>query len=439
MGTRELHAFLDGQHAGVFRETVDSREAVFVYDPDYAGTPLSLSLPKNGDHLPNAAWTFLDNLLPDDSDVRKRWARERMLYGFDPFTLLCEYGEDCAGAVSLSPDEHLPHRDADPVVEATDDDIASRIASLTRDTTSWTDPRVRPRMSLAGAQGKFTLARDGDSWFWPTFEVPSTHILKPPSQKNERVEVFEALSLKLANRVGVRAADADVTEFLDQPTFITRRWDRAKGRRLHAEDLNQATGTSTADKYGVRVRDAVRALRPHGLEYRFVEQLAFNVAVGNHDAHAKNYSVLLHGDQVAMSPIYDTVPIFLYTDYDQKMAMAIGRARLTESATEQNWRRLAQYAELDADAVCGVAFPVLNRVRDTMSEIFADAIRGDTVRERLMDRHLARLSRAIPNTWSSAPAVSTMAHAGCGFPMPRAGVNCVLASDHGGHHRSVTR
>ena len=131
MPTRTLHAFLEGRHVGEFRETVDSREAVFVYDDGYDGTPLSLSLPVKGKHLPSAAWTFLDNLLPDNVEVRKRWARDRILFGTDPFTLLHEYGEDCAGAVSLSPHSDLPSRNPGTVIEATEDDIAARISSTT--------------------------------------------------------------------------------------------------------------------------------------------------------------------------------------------------------------------------------------------------------------------------------------------------------------------
>jgi serine/threonine-protein kinase HipA len=76
---------------------------------------------------------------------------------------------------AVDPVEDLPQREPAALFEASMDDIAARIAALTRENTSWVDPRARPRMSLAGAQGKFTLARVGDQWFWPTYEVPSTH------------------------------------------------------------------------------------------------------------------------------------------------------------------------------------------------------------------------------------------------------------------------
>ncbi len=150
---RELFAFFGRELVGTFREA--DGLVSFDYVDDYEGTPLSLSLPLGATSTAGAAYAYLDNLLPDQHQVRARWARERGLPAADPFTLLAEYGEDVAGALSLSPDPNLDSRRPGPatVIQATDDDIAARIASLAIDDTSWTDPRVRPRMSLAGAQG----------------------------------------------------------------------------------------------------------------------------------------------------------------------------------------------------------------------------------------------------------------------------------------------
>lgn len=442
---RELHAFLGRTHVGMFREIIDSREAVFIYDDDYRGTPLSLSLPLNGKAEPAAALSFLDNLLPDNPDVRQRWASVHNLYGTDPFTLLREYGEDCAGAISLSPNSDLPDREPAELYEATEDDIAARIAALLRDDTSWTDPRVRPRMSLSGAQGKFTLARIGDQWFWPTYEVPSTHILKPPSRSHDKIEVFESLSLQLARESGIEATHAEVVEFLGQPTFLTRRWDRSEGVRLHAEDMNQALGRPTDAKYGVRAAEVVKALRPYGMVDRFVTQLAFNAALGNGDAHAKNYSVLLQGNRAVLSPLYDTVPTLLYPQYNNHFAMRIGNAALPQSLNEQNWRRFARSARIDEDHVCGLVFPVMESVAFKYSDVFATALRSDRDRQRLLQRHVRTLSSNVPPRWATtiAPPVRTAdsftAAGSCGFPMPRAGVPCVLATGHRNHHRSKIR
>ena len=38
---------------------------------------------------------------------------------------------------------------------------------------------------------------------------------------------------------------------------------------------------------------------------RFADALIWNWLIGGTDAHAKNYSVLLAGDQVRLAPLYD--------------------------------------------------------------------------------------------------------------------------------------
>lgn len=191
----------------------------FAYDPSAGPTPVSVTLPRHGAHADGAAPAYLDRLLPDPPAVRQRWARERGLAGTDPMTLLAAYGEDLAGALSLSPDPELPARDPVPLVEATREDIAARIAALRNQPTAWLDQRARPRLSLAGSSGKFALTRIGGRWFWPTYESPSTHVFK----------------------VVPHPAGPQVMTFLGQQVLVSERWDRLDGLRIHAERLPDGT------------------------------------------------------------------------------------------------------------------------------------------------------------------------------------------------------
>ncbi|BDH57362.1 HipA domain-containing protein [Tsukamurella sp. PLM1] len=259
-------------------------------------------------------------------------------------------------------------------------------------------------MSLAGAQGKFTLARVGDRWFWPTYEVPSTHILKPPPARKFRgLDALAHAGLELARRVGVPATRSSVDDFLGQSVFIAERWDRSGGTRLHAEDMNQALGRPTADKYTVPAGDIARLLDRHGQAYSFIDQLAFNTALGNCDAHAKNYSVLLAGDRVAVAPIYDTVTTFLWPHLGTRFAMSVGRASHTAELTEKNWRRLAVSAALDADAVCDHAFTAMAAVHAAYGDLVSPLLDGDPARTQLLDDQLSALARALPPHCNSAP------------------------------------
>jgi serine/threonine-protein kinase HipA len=394
---RSLYAFFGSDLVGVFLELANGTIS-FEYLESEIVTPISLSLPRDLVPKPDAAYAFLDNLLPDDDRVRERWARERGLPAADPFTLLGSYGEDVAGALTLTTDSELPQREPEVVFEATNDDIASRIAALRRESTSWFDPRTHPRMSLAGAQGKFTLAKIGEQWFWPTYETPSTHILKPPAIQHRKIELYEHLALTLAKTVGLVASNSRTAEFLGQPTFEVERWDRADGVRLHAEDLNQALGNRTDGKYDTEKAGApqiARLLKPFGQEIAFVRQLAFNAAIGNTDAHAKNYSVLLAGNAVRLAPLYDVVPVIFWPKYASTLAMPIGAAKHANDLTARNWQAFAEEATLDPDEVHYEAMSVTRRVADHFESHFA-AGGADQARLAMIQKRVRVLNRNYP-------------------------------------------
>lgn len=402
----ELFAFIDDELIGTFTRSSNGTVG-FEYSSSAAGTPLSLSLPRGESHKTDAAGAYLDNLLPDSKDVRKRWAKNKDLADATPFTLMSAYGEDVAGAVSLSPDPNLPERDDDTVFEASDDDIAERIVSLRHTSSSWTDPRVKPRMSLAGMQGKFTLTKIGNRWFWPTYEMPSTHILKPPSGELKSIEKFESASLDLARIVGIQSSTSAAASFLGQPTFLVERWDRSEGIRLPAEDMNQDLGYTTASKYHVTAPEVARLLNRYGQARHFVRQLAFNVSIGNADAHAKNYSVLLAGNQVELAPLYDAVPVHFWPSFEQRFAMKVGSTALPVYLDERNWTKFAKDSDLDVDMVCQEAFSIMAKVSENFRTVF-EVVGADQDRLSKIDKYVKKIKRAIPLDFStSTPPVTS--------------------------------
>jgi serine/threonine-protein kinase HipA len=390
--TDRLWAFLGGRRVGVFDRT-GAETARFVYT-DPLDLPLSLSLPVDGSYSESAAFTFLDNLLPDDDDTRTRLAYS---VGTTPdtFSLLGALGEDVAGAVSLSPDERLPDREPVPLVEATEDDIAFRVATLKRDPAAPPPERMRPRWSLAGQQAKFSLVQIGSQWFWSTYEHPSTHIVKPAPARFPEADLAEKAALDLAAASGVPASVAEVLSFRGQRTFSVRRWDRRDGVRRHAEDLAQALGRPPWDKYTVSVADAVGLLAPYDQEWEFVRQLAFNVAVGNSDAHGKNYSVLLSpGGDVRLAPLYDCLPVFLWPWVDQRHAMDIGGQFVRDSTSEADWVELARRSGLDPARLLDTIRPVFAEVAGRLPE----ALRAAGLSAPAVDaaaRHVRELPRLV--------------------------------------------
>src|SRR5690554_8174588 len=69
------------------------------------------------------------------------------------------------------------------------------------------------------------------------------------------------------------------------------------------------------------VRSATRPSAPQVL--RLLDYVIFNALIGNHDAHAKNFSLLYSGKTPVLAPFYDTLSTAVYPTLTQKMAMKI--------------------------------------------------------------------------------------------------------------------
>lgn len=375
-----IEVFRHGAHVGQF--TRPSAGAIsFTYDEDAPDTPISLSLPRDGSATRHAAQRWLDNLLPDNPRVRGRWARSLGVPD-DAFDLVRVLGEDVAGALVLLAEGETPDPTTRPAVEATLDDLAERVAAIINDPDAWVAPDQlgRVRMSLNGSQGKFTAARIGDKWFWPSATLPSTHIFKPAVARLEQVPAIEAGTLALAKRLGIPAPDARVEHFYSQETYMVARFDRdASGgtpRRVHTEDLAQAAGEPSARKYAMTAHQALSLLGAaagEDAQYAFVHELAFNTAIGDADAHSKNYSLILD-DGIRLAPLYDSRPTTVWPQVrDDRLAMPIAGAVRAHGVQAGNWAKLARTAGLNEDRVVTIAQETARGVRDLAHDTYTDA------------------------------------------------------------------
>lgn len=166
---------------------MDEGTRLLTYDPGYAGSPVSASLPVDGH--PKPANTWLDNLITDNPDQRAAFAAEHGCTD-DPYDLLGHIGEDTAGAISLSrvEDPNWPTPILRPV---TDDAIALSIAKLSSHDYTPT-PHIDHRFSLGGQQPKLALARISGRWFAANWAAPSTHIFKPATSRHRYLNALEA-------------------------------------------------------------------------------------------------------------------------------------------------------------------------------------------------------------------------------------------------------
>lgn len=354
-----LEAWLEGHHAGAFVWDDEDRVS-FEYAQDAPATPVSLSLPRDATHAKRAAGRFLANLLPDHKTARSRMATAYGAASTDTFDLLSAAGGDVAGGLVLTPEGDEPGTGRVDFLAAQARDIAGRIEALKQDADAWVPDDVPARFSLAGTQGKFALARVGSEWFWSHGGLPSTHIVKPANPRLPELEGLEADSLGLAQASGITASEAEVLDVGGATAFIVKRFDREVqetgiARRLHVEDFAQAMGVDSARKYEPSAIQIIRMLKTansnHELAYGFVRQFAFNTILSNADAHSKNYSLMLRPDHVDLAPLYDTIPIGVYPEYDQHLAMKVSHASRPQQASPDHWRKLAVRSGIQPDRV----------------------------------------------------------------------------------------
>jgi serine/threonine-protein kinase HipA len=194
----------------------------------------------------------------------------------------------------------------------------------------------------------------------PRNGTPSSHILKPPIHAVEDSVTNEGFCMALAEAMQLKPAKSQIHVVLNRPFLLVERYDRimeTQGRRLrlHQEDFCQSLGVVPEMKYqneggpGLAqcfdlVRRVTRPSAPHVL--RFFDGVIFNVLVGNHDAHAKNFSLLYAGQTPFLAPFYDLLSTAVYPALTPKMAMKIGSKYKFSEVQARHWDQFAQSAGL---------------------------------------------------------------------------------------------
>lgn len=199
--------------------------------------------------------------------------------------------------------------------------------------------------ALPGFQRKLTLTRVDGKWYRGNGSLPSTHILKPVAPDYRSALDSEHYLLSIARTLGLSPFETWVEEIAGRPVLVIERYDRTISgdgiARIHQEDAAQALGLpwGQSDKFervnpGANLR-AIAGLLDTGVSvlgrdksradrYRLLQYTVLNVAGGNIDAHAKNFS-LVHDDQgrTRLAPYYDAAPLALDANNGSALAMHI--------------------------------------------------------------------------------------------------------------------
>jgi serine/threonine-protein kinase HipA len=394
--TAELITLLDGKEVGRVHNDARGR-LTFVYGDDWrkapGAYPLSLSMPLAAqEHGRSVIEAWLWGLLPDNEQVLARWAAKFQVSARNVFALISHVGEDCAGAVQFVTPDRLDaiRNGAEDNVEWLDgSDIAERLQTLRHDHAAWRLPHDTGQFSLAGAQPKTALLLQNDRWGIPSGRIPTTHILKPPTGHFDGHAENEHICLGLARRLGLPAAQSKVMRFGAEIAIVIERYDRQhRGNdfiRVHQEDVCQALGIMPTRKYqnegGPSPANIVELLRTHSTDSQtdvdtFTAALGFNWLIAGTDAHAKNYSLLLSGAHVRLSPLYDVASILPYDKIDLrkvKLAMKVGGEYKLSLIGLRQWQKFARDARMDADRLIETLIAMSRQLPDEAKAMQAQA------------------------------------------------------------------
>lgn len=190
------------------------------------------------------------------------------------------------------------------------------------------------RISVSGVQEKFPAIISAEAINIAGDNDRSTHILKPaPWDKTLRdrkmIPANENLTMQIASQIyGIHtAANGLCFTPKEQPVYITRRFDiLPDGSKLPMEDFASIIGKNeqTAGlqfKYNGCYEDVAKAIRANVAAWmvdmeRFFELVVFNYIYANGDAHLKNFSLILKGQDYRLAPAYDLINTCLHVNGD---------------------------------------------------------------------------------------------------------------------------
>ena len=337
--------YLFGRPLGAFRWDERYQVAEFEYDRSFIGKgvePSPLMMPVREGRIYSFAGlnrdTFrglpgmLADSLPDTYGraLFDRWLALMGRTSGNPIESLCFLGKRCMGALEFEPainidNDSIQQFEIDSLVDVARDALkqkASFVTSLEEDKKAAIAAILRLGTSAGGQRAKAIIAYNK-----VTKEVRSGQVEAPEGfdyylikldgvsaergfRETENYGRLEYSFYKLARACGIEMTECSLLEENGRAHFLTKRFDRENGRKVHMQTLCAIAHYDFQLKRGYSYEQAfnvMRALRlPYSAAREMFHRIVFNIAVRNQDDHTKNISFLMGEDgKWRLSPAYD--------------------------------------------------------------------------------------------------------------------------------------
>lgn len=320
IGTLSAH-FAKGRKAFSFEYNKDwlKSNGQRLFDPDiefYSGPQYPTDKENFGIFLDSKPGTWGKTLMKRRAaqDARLNNEKAKTLYEID--YLLGVYDESRMGALRfktemegpfLDNNDHSPTPPWSSLGELQEAVIQLESEEQSEAIRKWIAVLIAPGSSLGGARPKANVL-DTRRNLW---------IAKFPS-KTDIVDkaAWEYLAYKLAIASGIEMADSKI-EKITGPyhTFLTKRFDRNNGKRIHFASAMTMTGNTEE-----RIKDGtpsyleiVEFIETYGTEvsknlHQLWRRIVFNIAISNTDDHLRNHGFIMTEKGWILSPAFDINP-----------------------------------------------------------------------------------------------------------------------------------
>jgi serine/threonine-protein kinase HipA len=167
--------------------------------------------------------------------------------------------------------------------------------------------------SAGGRQSKAVIAINPETGEIRSGQIPGRkdfkyYILKFGNKERSTAEL-EMSYFEMARKAGIRMTDCSLLEVEGDRHFITERFDRTSGEKIHTQTL--AAMNQDANSYEKLISTCQMLRLPTSATEEIFRRMVFNVLANNTDDHTKNFSFLMGKDgKWDLSPAYDLTFIF---------------------------------------------------------------------------------------------------------------------------------
>lgn len=338
-------ARLFGQNIGTFSWDDAYRVARFEYDKDFLGrgiepSPLMMPVQEgriysfgslNRDTF-NGLPGMLADSLPDTYGraLFDRWLALTGRTSGNPVESLCFLGQRCMGALEFEPatgpaSDGDMRFEIDSLVDVARDALSKKEGfgvNLEDDRKAAIAEILRLGTSAGGQRAKAIIAYNKE-----TGEVRSGQINAPEGfdyylikldgvsaeagfRETENYGRLEYSFSELVKKCGIEMTGCSLIEENGRAHFLTRRFDRENGRKIHMQTLCGIAHYDFRLRKGYSYEQAFNVMRrlrlPYSQAQEMFRRMVFNVVVRNQDDHTKNISFLMDPNgKWRLSPAYD--------------------------------------------------------------------------------------------------------------------------------------